>query len=396
MDQKILHVIASPFKWQMNSVKFRRHRLGQYIKGQKDTEKVLWVYPYATSHTNLSSYIRSIKQIQEGYIDLDDKVRLCGLPDLIPGRFQRFFYSLQRYHLKRLKEEIESYQGKKVLWFTFPGYHYLTQLTKWDKIIYDCSDLWRVPLREKDVFYLKPYRKLMKSTEEKILSDSNLVFTTSDYLADVIREHPGRNAIVVENGVDFELFRNDAFTMHEDLLKDIPRPRLGFIGGMKEKIDFPLLSKLAVSKPNWQIVLIGPAPSLTKEFKELLTHQNVHWLGGVAPNEVPKYMKCLDVGLLPYREIEYNKAVFPLKLYEYMASGLAIVGCGLPSTCKYQEDNIYLHTDANGFIEACEKVLDWGVARETIARRICLAEKANWNKKLETMYNAVFQGLTKV
>jgi teichuronic acid biosynthesis glycosyltransferase TuaH len=101
-------------------------------------------------------------------------------------------------------------------------------------------------------------------------------------------------------------------------------------------------------------------------------------------------MNSLDVGLMPYREIEYNKAVFPLKFYEYLASGLPVVGCGLPSTERYTQKGIYVHTSnqLSDFSDACAEVLAGN--DDTEARKEIAAE-ADWESKLNRIHEQVSQ-----
>lgn len=391
---KIVHIIISPTPWNLDNVKYRRHRLADFLANQKETERILWVYPVSATPRKPVSYIQAHKRLKKGFIQADRKVTLCGFPDLIPGRFQRVSACLLGHHIKKLKQEIENCEGKKVLWFTYPGFPYLLTMTGWDMTVYDCSDLWAAQESEKETLFSRLSKHNLKNAEEKIINGSGLIFATSDYLAETIRKYSGREAVVVENGVDYALFENVAFSGDKDILADISRPRLGFVGGMKPKIDFSLLASLADYNSGWSIVLIGPAPfSKNREFQELVSRRNVHWLGAIAPNEVPQYLQCLDVGLLPYREIEYNKAVFPLKLYEYLAAGLPVVGCNLPSTVKYGQDMIYLHTDTREFIGACQEALSWEKNEDIIKKRTQLAQEADWTIKLQYIYGKVLPGI---
>ncbi len=55
---------------------------------------------------------------------------------------------------------------------------------------------------------------------------------------------------------------------------------------------------------------------------------NLLYLGTIPYREMPRYMASADVGLCIYEPIDFFKRFFfsPLKLYDYMASGLPVVG----------------------------------------------------------------------
>jgi glycosyltransferase involved in cell wall biosynthesis/GT2 family glycosyltransferase len=64
---------------------------------------------------------------------------------------------------------------------------------------------------------------------------------------------------------------------------------------------------------------------LTSEGK---SEGNVRYLGRVPYEQMPEYMASADVGLCIYDEIDFYPAFFfsPLKLYDYMASGIPVIG----------------------------------------------------------------------
>lgn len=56
------------------------------------------------------------------------------------------------------------------------------------------------------------------------------------------------------------------------------------------------------------------------------------YVGSVAPDAVPQYLAALDVGVVPLPDVpEYAYYNSPLKLFEYMAAGLAVIASDLPS-----------------------------------------------------------------
>jgi teichuronic acid biosynthesis glycosyltransferase TuaH len=138
-------------------------------------------------------------------------------------------------------------------------------------------------------------------------------------------------------------------------------------------------------------VLIGPAGKDARAepgFKRLLQLPNVSWIPLRDWSAIPLYMRALTLGLLPYREVPYNRGVFPLKLFEYFAAGLPVVGCGLPSTVRYASDGAYIHgrADAATFVDACELAMVWTSGAE---KRRAVARSHDWHGKFEQMMRDV-------
>lgn len=392
MNASVTHVIVGPANWNPEKIRYRRHRLTEYICNQNSAGKVIWVYPVSATPRMITSYKEAFKLLSAGLIRCNNKLYSLGLPDLIPGRYGKTRRIFSSYYINNLINEVQKLPNKKILWYTTPIYPYLSDILQWDRIVYDCSDLWSAPRGLTDKMFSRFERLEVKKAEEKIVKKSDLIFTTSDYLGKDIKERLKRDAIVIENGVDLDLFKLSS-PCHKKVLTDIPKPRLGFIGGMKGKINFNLLKQIADRKPSWSIVLVGPLTSKNIEHNNLLTCRNVHWINKVAPDEIPAYIKSFDVGIMPYKEIEYNNAVFPLKFYEYLAAGIPVVGCGLPSTQKYSSDEVYKHVRTDAFLDACEEIIEAKIEISAIKKRIDLAQKACWSDKFSFIFTKVVEDL---
>lgn len=71
-------------------------------------------------------------------------------------------------------------------------------------------------------------------------------------------------------------------------------------------------------------------------------------------------MQLVDIGIMPYKNSPYNDAVFPLKLFEFLAAGKPVVGCNLSSTSKIKRPFVYEYvegSDPADFIAACDALL---------------------------------------
>lgn len=396
MDRKFMHVVVSAPDWKSVTLKYRRHRLVEYLNKQLDTKELVCIYPVKATPRKPSSYLKAISEIKGNSSGLENMLgaKEYALPGFFPLNCLKNTHGLF-HNYNKLKDLLNSRGFKKILWFTYPVFPYLADSFNWDLIVYDCSDLWTVYSSGVNPFILAPFKtkRRQKNAELKIIDHSNIIFASSDYLAEVIERKTGRQALVVENGVEVNKFTNMNLSA-VDVLKNIPRPRLGFVGGMKPKIDFLLLNDLARHNPQWNIVLVGPEPSKkSKAFMKLLKNDNVFSIGTVSPDKIPDYINALDIGLLPYKEIEYNKGVFPLKLFEYLALGLPVVGCGLSSTDKYAQDKAYLHVNRKQFEGACREAITWlnNSDKFFLQKRVELAKNFDWDSKFDFMYNNVLR-----
>ena len=223
----------------------------------------------------------------------------------------------------------------------------------------------------------------VEAEEQRILKRADLVTVTSQALLKAKRRQ-AKVIHLVTNAGDVELFATRS-TSAWPFSWPQGNPVLGSVGALDSyKYDFKMIADVAQRRPGWQFVFVG-APVVEqkgKQLAELKKLGNVHILGTVPRQEVPGLVAHFDVCLIPYRENRYNAASFPLKFWEFMATGKPIVVSGLPELKSYQ-DVIGLITSADQFIRETEK---WLRSPElSSSKRSLLARDHSWAKRTERL-----------
>ena len=231
--------------------------------------------------------------------------------------------------------------------------------------------------------------KIIKDMEASTIARSDIVFVTSPALYESKRHlHP--SITLVENGVDYELFANPGpESVYPIDLLDIPFPRIGYVGVINEKLDLELLTIIARKQPRWHFVLVGPvALKNERDQSELLRSlPNVHLVGRKPVEKLPLYMHAFDICLIPYKRNEWTRNISPLKLYEYLASGVPIVSTGIPATEEFA-DTVWLACDPDAFCQAISQAL----AADTPERRRkqqALARNHTWDGRVEMLSTTI-------
>ncbi len=138
---------------------------------------------------------------------------------------------------------------------------------------------------------------------------------------------------VMPNGVDIELFGNPhdsrMIRSEYDLKDDFV---VGFVGGFQYWHGLErLLESFNMVKsniPNSTLLLVGDGPvrvDIETMAKEMDLSNSVIITGLVPQQRVPELMSAMDLAVLPYPQLPKDLWFSPLKLYEYMAAGKAIV-----------------------------------------------------------------------
>jgi len=244
------------------------------------------------------------------------------------------------------------------------------------RLIYDCLDLF-------PAFEEGRRRRLLTCLETDLARAASVVVVTS---RDLERRWSGRHRRVVRipNGVDFIVFgpRADPVTIPLDIAR-LPRPRLGFIGTIGPWVDLPLLRHLARQRPDCSIALIGPVERRIARSSEPM---NLHLLGERAYSSLPAYLAGMDVLLIPFRMMELTRAVNPIKLYEYCASGKPIVAAPLEEVMA-AEGVCYIGDGPGPFLKAVDEALLEAERPDParVAARRAVALASGWDKRVAAL-----------
>ena len=236
--------------------------------------------------------------------------------------------------------------------------------------------------------------ELVRRREAGILERADLVLTTAPALWESKRRY-NPNTHLVPNAVNYEAFaqamQSDA-PLPEDV-RDLRRPLIGYVGAINQKLDLTLFVALAEAHPEWTLALIGPvrAPAEDRALQTLWRRENVRFLGTKPVEEVPYYIKALDVCLLPYRQNEWTRNISSLKLYEYLACGKPIVSSDVPAAREYP-DLVGIAGDADGFVRQVSDALERDGER-LAGRRIEVASQNTWQHRVAQISALVEESL---
>lgn len=185
-----------------------------------------------------------------------------------------------------------------------------------------------------------------------------------------------RSAAFIDHGCDYEAFAAAGAGGDPEPadVAEIPRPRVGFVGGIDaHTFDPPLLVEVARLIPGAQFVLVGGC-SLPPDWVNL---PNVHLLGRKPYEEVPGYMAAADVLIMPWNSSDWIRACNPVKLKEYLAVGRPVVSTPFPELSRY-EGLVAVASDAAAFSDAIRRALD--APGDPLARRRRVEEET-WAAK---------------
>jgi len=196
-----------------------------------------------------------------------------------------------------------------------------------------------------------------------------------------------RHQLLVTHGADVEAFvaEGSKRAPGPSDVAIIPKPRVGFIGGIDaHTFDPELFVGVASQLPDVNFVMIGGC-SLPENWCAL---PNVRLLGRKPYDLVARYMAAMDVLIMPWNNSEWIRACNPIKMKEYLAVGRPVVTTDFPALDGWR-DLVRVADSASSFASQIRAALaepfDPAPARARVATE-------TWDAK-SAMILAAVQGL---
>lgn len=337
----------------------------------------------STSSQDISRIIKRIKKAVLSPRKVRENIWVWS-PILFPfqsfslvRRFNKIFLTKWLFYwLNKLNFKSE------IFWTYSPITTYIVDTKYFEMLVYHCVDEIKaqpgMPV------------KLLEKGEQELSIKSNIVFTTAKNLYET-RKKWNLNTFYYSNVADFYHFQKAtdlSVKVPVDII-EIPSPRVGFIGALSGyKVDFDLIEYLAKKNSTYSFVLIGKVgegdPWTNVSALEML--ENVYFMGPKKYDELPAYLKAIDVAILPNKINEYTKSMFPMKFFEYLAASKPVVSVALESLEDYK-GIAYIsknYEEFNEYIKLAIKDVNYN-----LDKRLAVASQFTYDTRMKKMMDIV-------
>jgi glycosyltransferase involved in cell wall biosynthesis len=231
-----------------------------------------------------------------------------------------------------------------------------------------------------------------RAAERRFAARADLVLASAPALAERLRKYSA-NVLDAPNVADTELFSRALEPSPpaplDPQMAALPAPRIVFTGAIVAvKLDLQLLVELARLRPSWSFALVGPiGPGEPHaDVSALEAEPNIHLLGPRPYETLPDVLRAADAGLIPYARNALTDSIFPMKVYEYLAAGLAVIATPLPALAGVE--GVQSAADPQGLA----RLLDEALAHDGPERRIARSQAAaahSWDRRLQEIAEAI-------
>jgi len=300
-----------------------------------------------------------------------------------------FGYSLIAY--QRLRRAVRKFRPDCL----YERYNLLLPAGVWIKKNFGLPMLLEVnaPLyEERDKYGGISLRRLAAWSQRYVWRSADFVLPVTGVLADAVlaSDVPKERIAVLPNGIDPERFGNICLST-EDAKAKLGLSRrlvLGFTGFVREWHGLDRVVDLVADRgegSGLHLLIVGDGPareSLETRARQRGIVDRVSVTGVVDRDRIPDYVAAFDIALQP-SVVPYAS---PLKLFEYLAMGRAIVAPASPNIMEVLTDGenavLFDPGQADGMLRAIERICTDGELRRRVAdgaRRTIARRKFTWD-----------------
>jgi glycosyltransferase involved in cell wall biosynthesis len=180
----------------------------------------------------------------------------------------------------------------------------------------------------------------LRRSHDRLLKRADVVLVTAQRLKSQVKDQRP-DAVYCPNGCDYRHFvqarQPCSATPPDDIaaILALGKPVIGYYGALANWFDADLLQRVAYQKPDFSFVLVGPDHEDFLRSSTLLAQPNIYWLGAKPYQQLPDYLRCFDVAMIPFKLNEITHATSPVKLFEYMAAEKPVVITPMQESMQY-------------------------------------------------------------
>ncbi|MHB8669969.1 MAG: glycosyltransferase [Acidimicrobiales bacterium] len=230
---------------------------------------------------------------------------------------------------------------------------------------------------------------VIRAREQDLMAAVDVVAACSLPLQAQLAER-GIRAIYLPHGCDPRFLVPEEGLPVPSELAGLPRPIVGYVGGLNFRIEPGLLEAARRASEGGTLVLIGgssgAAPAPGPRVRELLARPGVVATGHRDGASLPAYLAALDVGLVPYANVPFNRKSYPLKVPQYLAAGLPVVSTPNGATDDLP-GHVLVATDPASFEVSVRSAIDSDSAERRASRRRVAAARP-WSVVIEEILAA--------
>jgi glycosyltransferase involved in cell wall biosynthesis len=225
--------------------------------------------------------------------------------------------------------------------------------------------------------------ELLRPMEERLVYGANVLIAASETLQQKLAGM-GREAHLLTHGVDIDFWKPANTGLPVGQLAGLPRPLIVFWGVVDRRMDVAFVRRLATDLTEGTILFVGPEADPDPALHSL---PRVVCFPPLLYEQLPYLARQAEVLIMPYADLPVTRAMQPLKLKEYLATGKPALARNLPATRPWS-DCLDLADTPEAFSQAVRARLRGGLPDCQAKARRRLADET-WAAKAQAFQHFI-------
>ena len=217
--------------------------------------------------------------------------------------------------------------------------------------------------------------RALAAMERKVVELADIVIAASESLADRLIGMGGAPALLT-HGVHLDYWHSTENGRALPITQGLERPLVVFWGLVDRRIDVSFVHRTACEIERGTILLVGPEQDADPRLRRI---PRVVRRPAVRYEDLPRLAREAHVLIMPYADLPVTRAMQPLKLKEYLATGKPTVVRDLPAVQEWT-DAVDVAASPEDFAAAVKQRLDGGLPEKQRKARRRLVEES-WETK---------------
>ena len=205
------------------------------------------------------------------------------------------------------------------------------------------------------------------------LSDKIIVSAKS--LTKLIDEKFTNKVFHLPNGINNNHLKSYSIEMPSEYLIDKNETKIIYIGALENWFDWEIILHILNKVSNISIYIIGPLNGNNIKIK----HDNLFLLGTRSHDQIGKYLKNANIGIIPFKRNDLIDYVDPIKFYEYSFFNIPTV-CTFWDEVSMFTETIFLAKDKYEFSEHINFLINEKSIKNTLNVDLT---KRDWHQNLK-------------
>jgi glycosyltransferase involved in cell wall biosynthesis len=210
-------------------------------------------------------------------------------------------------------------------------------------------------------------KQIAKKLESKVISNSNLVLTTTNDLSRYAIEMGAKknNVEVFPLGVNFQDFKpmKKSLELQKELdIKENDKVII-FVGTLYTFAGLEnIINNFSLFEKNVKFIIIGGGPNFNRiklNIKSKKLEESIILLGFIPQNIIAKYIALADICINPFEINSITNLILPTKILEYLACKKPVLSTPLEGTKKILLNDKYgiIYSNQNDFVKKLSNLL---------------------------------------